>query len=63
MGRIKTTLVKRTAIKLYTKHKERFSPEFNHNKLAVQELLQDPNKKLRNIVAGYISRLVKQKRY
>ncbi|MEK6839370.1 MAG: 30S ribosomal protein S17e [Nanoarchaeota archaeon] len=63
MGRIKTQLIKRTGRKLYTKHKERFSGDFNHNKGLVQELLVEPNKKLRNIVAGYVTRLVKQKKY
>jgi len=60
MGRIKTTLVKRTAIKLYAKNKDKFGSDFNKNKSLVQELLIEPNKKLRNITAGYISRLVKQ---
>ena len=60
MGRIKTTLVKRTAVKIYTKNKEKFSADFDANKSLVQTILQDPNKKLRNIVAGYITRLVKQ---
>mgnify|MGYP001559183591 CR=1 FL=1 len=63
MGRIKTQLVKRTGRKLYARHTAQFTGDFDKNKPIVQSLLQDPNKKLRNIVAGYVTHLVKQKKY
>ena len=60
MGRIKTTLTKRTALKLFTDHKEEFTKDFEKNKAKVTEFADIPSKKIRNIVAGYIARLVKQ---
>ena len=60
MGRIKTTLTKRTAIKLFKDHKKEFTKDFDKNKLKVSEFADIPSKKLRNIIAGYITRLVKQ---
>lgn len=60
MGRIKTTLIKRTSKKLLAEYSDRFSPDFEKNKPVVHELLPKVNKKMRNIVAGYVTRLVKQ---
>ena len=57
MGRIKTTLIKRTAIKLLELHRDQFKKEFNENKKLVSEFADIPSKKIRNIVAGYITRL------
>jgi len=60
MGRIKTTLVKRTALQLFNENKDKFRPKFEENKTIVTELADIPSKKLRNIIAGYVTRLVKQ---
>jgi small subunit ribosomal protein S17e len=57
MGRIKTTLVKRTSKKLVEDRGSWFSSDFNANKKAVDELLQLESKKIRNTVAGCITRL------
>jgi small subunit ribosomal protein S17e len=59
MGRIKTQLVKRTTLGLYNEHRERFKKDFEENKTIVAELLDFPSKKIRNTVAGYLTRLVK----
>ncbi|MDP4012562.1 MAG: 30S ribosomal protein S17e [Candidatus Nanoarchaeia archaeon] len=60
MGRIKTTLIKRTAKKLFTIHKTKFTGNFAQDKVAVAELADVPSKKMKNVIAGYITRLVKQ---
>ena len=60
MGRIKTTLIKRTGRKLVALHKENFAPDFEKNKPLVHEYLPRANKKMKNIVAGYVTRLIKQ---
>ena len=60
MGRIKTTLVKRTARKLMETHRDEFKPDFSENKLILPRFIDVSNKKIRNIIAGYITRLVKQ---
>ncbi len=62
MGRIKPTLIKRTSKKLFDSHKDRFKKDFNDNKGIVEELLEIQSKKFRNVIAGYITKLVKQQR-
>jgi len=64
MGRIKTQLVKRTTRELYKLHGPEFKPDFDENKKILVDKAQFPSKKIRNTVAGYITRLVKtQKEY
>ncbi|MAG78124.1 30S ribosomal protein S17e [archaeon] len=58
MGRIKTTLIKRMGNKLYFLHKEKFSKDFDSNKKVIPDVAEVYSKKLRNILAGYITRLV-----
>ena len=58
MGRIKTTLVKRSGKKLLTNFTESFSTDFEKNKKAVSEKADITSKKLRNGIAGYITRMV-----
>jgi small subunit ribosomal protein S17e len=60
MGRIKTTPLKRVTLELLDKHKDKFSDSFEKNKEAVSELTESKSKKLRNIVAGYVTRLVRK---
>lgn len=60
MGRIKTTQIKRTGRKLMDLYGEKFSPDFEHNKKVVTEVAKIPSKKLRNVTAGYVTRLVKK---
>jgi small subunit ribosomal protein S17e len=59
MGRIKTQLVKRTTLTLYKEHKDKFKKDFTENKSIVEEYVEFPSKKIKNTVAGYITRLVK----
>ena len=58
MGRIKSALVKRVANKLMKE--ESFSTEFGGNKTILGNTM--PSKRLRNILAGYITRLEKVKK-
>ena len=62
MGRIKTQLIKRSTLKLLDAQRPSFTADFEHNKKIVQEMLNFPGKKLRNIIAGYVSRLVKNEK-
>ena len=62
MGRIKTMLIKRVASKLFKTYPDRFNTKFEDNKLIVGELDQLDSKKMRNVIAGYVTRLVKQKK-
>ena len=56
MGRIKTALVKRTSKELIDKTPDSFSKEFEQNKKALGKSMP---KRLRNMTAGYITRLKK----
>jgi len=58
MGRIKTSLIKRTAKELM-KQDDKFTEDFEHNKKVLGKTM--PSKKIRNQIAGYIARLKKQK--
>ncbi len=59
MGRIKTQLVKRTTNQLLARHPEKFGEDFASNKALVNQFLTVNSSKLRNTVAGYLTRLVK----
>ncbi|MDD5192534.1 MAG: 30S ribosomal protein S17e [Candidatus Nanoarchaeia archaeon] len=60
MGRIKSKLVKRTANTLL-KAENRFTYSFENNKKVLGNNIT-PSKKIRNQIAGYISRLKKREK-
>lgn len=55
MGRIKSTLIKRTGAKLMLKYE--FTDNFEGNQDLIQNLM--PSKRIANMVAGYITKKVK----
>ena len=57
MGRIKTSFTKRIAHDLFEKHADEFTTDFKKNKEVLKELIQFDSKRMRNIVAGYITKL------
>jgi small subunit ribosomal protein S17e len=59
MGRIRTTFVKRTAEKIMRLKPEAFTTKFEENKHKIVEYAEIPSKKLRNLIAGYITKKVK----
>ena len=61
MGRIKTKLTKRVTLEMMQDHSDEFTEDFANNKKKVDQFLDIPSKKLRNIVAGYATRLAKKK--
>ena len=61
MGNIRTSLIKRVAIKLVEKHPDKFTSEFEHNKQTVEELIIVSSKKLRNHIAGYATTYYRRK--
>ena len=54
MGRIKSTLIKRTA-RILEKNEEGFGEDFNRNKKILGNTM--PSKSVRNKIAGYIARI------
>jgi len=59
LGKVRTSLVKRTARELLAKYPDLFTEDFQHNKKAVSQLTAWSSKRLRNQVAGYVTSLVK----
>jgi ribosomal protein S17E len=59
MGRIKSALIKKSAKKLIAGNPGVFSADNNSNKKALDSLVLE--KRTRNILAGYITRLMKKK--
>jgi len=60
MGRIKTTAMKRLAKQMIKENEDSFGVDFPKNKLKLQEKAPIKSKKIRNMVAGYITRLIKR---
>lgn len=61
MGRIKTMRIKRNTFELFNRHKDDFVTDFSENKILVRKFANVPSKKIRNILAGYLTRLEKTK--
>ena len=61
MGRIKTQLIKRVTQQLFKENKDKFSENFDENKKVVSEVASMHGKKLRNVIAGYVTRLMRAK--
>ncbi|MBS3065063.1 MAG: 30S ribosomal protein S17e [DPANN group archaeon] len=59
MGRIRSGRVKRQAEKLMQKYTSFFKPNFEQNKLVLSQVAMVPTKKLRNLLAGYITKKTK----
>lgn len=62
MGRIKTTFIKRKTKELYQLHGNKFVNDFNQNKEITNKYIKVSSKKIRNVIAGYITRLKKQEK-
>ena len=60
MGRIKTRFEKSNAQKIFNEGKEEFGEDFAKNKEVTRKYAQIPSKRLRNKIAGYITRLAKR---
>ena len=58
MGKVKTEQVKHLAKDLMTKFPDKFSTSFDENKLMVSKLTIGATTRVRNQVAGYITRKV-----
>lgn len=63
MGRVRPRHVKRLAQDLVEEHEDRFEEDFEHNKEQLKEMDEFESKKLRNRVAGYMVRVIRNKRF
>ena len=57
LGKVRIDTVKRTSRELLRRYPDRFSGEFESDKQAVNELVITQSKRLRNRIAGYVTRL------
>ncbi len=60
MGRIKTTAVKRLARQAISHNPKAFTADFAKNKQVLHSITPIESKKIRNIVAGYITKETKR---
>lgn len=62
LGRIKTVLVKRISKQLVLQHPQEFTEDYMKNKEIIDKYAVIKSPKIRNVIAGYTARLVKQAR-
>ncbi|MEM5766209.1 MAG: 30S ribosomal protein S17e [Candidatus Aenigmatarchaeota archaeon] len=60
MGRIKTSFIKKIARDLIEKKGDKFYTDFETNKKILDQLIDINSKRIRNIVAGYITSIKKK---
>lgn len=59
MGRIKTAQIKRITMELVDKYKKDFKTDFENNKKLVSSRTDIQSKKTRNVIAGYVTRIIR----
>ncbi|MFQ6064582.1 MAG: 30S ribosomal protein S17e [Candidatus Bathyarchaeia archaeon] len=57
MGKVRTELIKRVAQELMERYPDKFSADFENNKRLVESFTTVSSAKIRNRIAGYITRL------
>jgi small subunit ribosomal protein S17e len=57
LGKVRTDTIKRISRELLKRFPDRFTGDFESDKQGVNELVVTPSKRLRNRIAGYITRL------
>jgi len=58
LGKVKTEQIKRTGKELMTRFPSKFSSNFDENKKLVNMLTTDTTTRVRNKIAGYITRTI-----
>jgi len=58
MGRIKTALIKRKTKEIVNKFEDQLTKDYLKNKMILNTLITTQSKKMRNIIAGYVTRLM-----
>lgn len=61
MGRIKTQLIKRITKEFILKYEQQLSGDFEKNKVVASAHINTQSKKIRNVIAGYATRLMRRK--
>ena len=61
MGNIRPSFIKIRALKLIERYPDQFTSDFDENKTLVERFTDVDNKKMRNWIAGYITRYKQRK--
>ncbi|MBW3022752.1 30S ribosomal protein S17e [Candidatus Woesearchaeota archaeon] len=59
MGRIKTLPIKRITGEIFESYKDKLTGDYAKNKEFLEKIAEIKSKKIRNIIAGYLTRMVK----
>lgn len=59
MGRIKTAPIKRTTEEIVERYSDKLTEDYSQNKKIISSLAEIHSKKLLNVIAGYVTRLMK----
>ena len=62
MGNIRPSFIKSRALLLLEMYPDKFNSDFDNNKALVAEYTDVYNKRMRNWIAGYITRYVQRRR-
>ena len=58
MGKVRPEAVKKIAREVIKRYPDRFTTDFEENKKNLEPILEIPSTRLRNLIAGYVTRLV-----
>lgn len=62
MGNVKPAYIKKIALELIERFPEEFTDDFERNKILVERLTTISTKNIRNRVAGYIARIMEDRK-
>ena len=62
MGNIRPSFIKSRALLLVEMYPDQFNADFDNNKILVAQYSDVSNKRMRNWIAGYITRYVQRRR-
>lgn len=60
MGNIRTSQIKRLSKQIVRDFHDQLSTDFQNNKHVVEEVCSPMSKKMRNLIAGYTTRIMRQ---
>lgn len=60
MGSVKSVAIKNLGKEMIMEHGDKFSTDFEKNKIAISEIKEIKSKKVGNMLAGYITRKMRQ---
>ncbi len=61
MGNIRPSFIKLRALRLVEQYPDQFNSDFDHNKILVARFTDVRNKRMRNWIAGYVTRYVQRR--